>query len=454
MSPQNSQNSTGPSFRSKPTPSFSKHPHVNKNQLTGLLFATVLLIVSLQSCQDNNIVGSGAFIPDSRSISVDTLPIGGFTPVDLKTFTGNLPFFSAGKYHDPLFGTIEATAFLATGLGPAAADTMLPGAEMYIVFTGHNVYGDTLNSAQFSVHQITQRWRPNATNADSEIPYDPNPLATFFISNDIDSVMVKLPQEWADRYREDFYYYVGDDRSDNLLNNEFGFAIVPITDNNIIGFRTAADVFGDTLQPGIPTGLSGTRLMAINPVDNDALFDDDDNGPDYPVRIDLPFRGWGYTLNRSNVPDDLTLTAPLLNTFQNALKVDIEFDNPIFKENAISRVELVLFEDIDALGNFPENHNRPRSSRLPIYRLEEVDLDFIVTTPFAFDPIRSENDRSFRITLTEFFKTLQLVDDVPGDFYLLSGSNNGLLQPNALTTPANPERTPKLIITSVKPEVN
>jgi hypothetical protein len=454
MSLPNSQISTGPLFRNNPSQSSSTHPKVNKNRITGLFFTVILLLISLQACQDNNIVGSGSFIPNDRIITVDTLPIGGFTPIDLKTFTGNLPFFSAGKYHDPLFGTMEATAFLATGLGPVSSDTLLPGAEMYIVFRGHNVYGDTLNSAQFSVHQVTQRWRPNATNAESEYPYDPNPLATFFISNDIDSVMVKLPQEWADRYRDDFYYYAGDNRTENLLNNEFGFAIVPITDHSIIGFRTATDVFGDTLRPGVPTGLIGTRLMAINPVDNDALFDDDDTPPDYPVRVDLPFRGWGFNFSRTNIPDNQNNTAPFLNTFQNALKLDIDLDNSIIRQQAISRVELVLFEDTDALNNLPDNHNRPKSNRMPIYRLEDVDLDFLITTPFAFDPLRTTSDRSFRITLTEFFKTLQLVDEVPGNFYLLSGSNNGLILPNALTIPNNPERAPKLIITSVKPEVN
>ena len=425
-----------------------------KNRLYFLCLVASAIFLNT-ACQNDNIVGS-SFIPVEPNIKVDTLLVGGFEPQNLKTFTGNLAFFSAGMYQDELFGDVSAKGFLAPGLVPSTVFNIFEDAEMYILMFPQRFYGNQSGSITLGIHFVENRWRATATDKDSEIQFNPVPFETITIDADSDSIAIRLPQEWVDRYDNEFFYFDEEDgnRDTNLVENEFGFAIVPIQGDivsGISGTNISFDQFG-------AINYSGTRLLVRNPIpgedngdgDNTLLNDEDVEFEEFPI----PFRGWAYTYDVDNQPN-LETSHPVYNTFEKVVGFDLSDTFALFQDQNISRAELVLFEDEDVLNNtLPTGHERLESGRIQLYRLESVDLDFIVTRAAIFEPLRNNNDGSFRINLTETIRNIQLGAVFQGRLYISSGPNNGLFTPNLIVTDTTSIRSPKLIITRLDPQEN
>ncbi len=427
--------------------------------IPGIFVALLLLITA---CQNDNIVGS-SFIPVEPNVQVDTLLIEGFEPENLMTFTGNHAFFSVGDYNDELFGNMNAVGYIAPGLVPPQPFQINDDAEMYILLFPQNFYGNQEGSITFGLHYIEERWRSTAINKESDISFDPVPFDTFTIDTDSDSVAIRLPQDWVDRYRDEFFNFDDEDgdRNQNLVENEFGFAIVPQEGDLMVGVNGTIIEFD---QIGA-ISYSGTRLLVRNPAfggngDGDdngdngqALLDEEDD--DEFLSFSIPFRGWAYTYNVDNESGISSSLNPVYNTFEKVIGIDLADTFDKFQDQNISRAELVVFEDMDLLeSTLPANHERTTTGRVQFYRLEEVDLDFIVTRPPLFEPLRNNNDGSYRVNLTETIRNLQLGASFPGKLYITSGPNNGLLIPNLIVTDPDNPRFPKLIVTRLDPQEN
>lgn len=418
------------------------------SRITIPFFLAIAALFGLQSCQDNNFVGS-SFIPDSRNVVVDTIFIDNFQPTNLKSFTGNLTRFTAGRYTDELFGTIESTAYLKPGL---ISDTVAISSsqEFYLRLKATDFYGDTTSVALLELHLIDQRWRASLINADTSLStsFFQEGTVSFSVGMEQDSVDVRLPQSWVDRYMDIFE---SEDRQERLLNEEFGFAIRPAN-----GF--------DQLLVGFRTGPLGARLIVKDldlgdgsPLDENGDGDGEEEEEEENTDLMIPLRGWAFNALQTITPPELADVLPIYNTFQNAVRIGVDLSEYLDKN--VSRVELVLYEDSLALNaSLPTNHTRLRTDRLALYQLTDFDRDFLVIgTPTFATENRGNQDRSFRVSLTDTIRRLMIGGILSGDFYLTSQFNNGLLFPYALVHPDNEEqinRRPILIVTYLKAEVN
>lgn len=435
-------------------------------RITGLFVVSLITLGIISSCSDdNNIVGS-TFIPSDRNIIVDTLDITNLTIEELVTFTGNLTYFSAGKYQDQVYGEVKSTSFLAPGISTLSpADSMEAGAEVYLVLEPFNFYGDTTSTAVFDLHYITERWRPNDANVNSQFSTDPVSIGSIEITAETDSVLFQLPQQWADNFRG--FFNETENPIENLRANEFGFALVPRDDNNVIvGFRTESlqqDTLGNSFY-------SGSRLFVVNPEGSD----DDDNGDDngngngesstmdngngdfvdpFPGRntFSVLLRGSAFNIQRENTDYEGT-SLPLLNTFEQNLVLEMDLEGRGLLDQVISRAEILLFDDLEAIENLPENHFRPKSGRLQYYTLNDTERQFEVVKLPVFEPQFREGDNSYRVNVTSFIQNFQTGQSTQTRFYITSGNNNGLILPAILAGPESGERSPKLIITRINPE--
>jgi hypothetical protein len=418
---------------------------VKFSRITALFVLVISSLFVLQACQDNNFVGS-SFIPETSPVVVDTITLDQFEHVNLNSFTGNLPRFSAGQYNDPLFGTIRSEAFFTPGLISDTLDVSRIK-EYYILFKANEFYGDTTAVAEFELHYVTERWRASMVNTSTQLPTMPTETpVTFSIGAEMDSVEVRIPQQWVDRYVDIFE---SEDRENRILNEEFGFLIRPAATDE------------SKLIVGFVAGQAGTRII-VRDLDLDGGMKNEDEEEEEEeeeedTSLMIPFRGWGFNMTQ-NAPADLKdRIIPVMNTFTDALRIDFDFSQ--FADEIITRVELIFYEDSLALSqDMPENHVRLQTNRLNMYLLSDLDTDFLVISNPAFTPERRTNvDKSYRVSLTDTIKRLILGGTFNGKYYITSQFNNGLLFPYALVAPDNaaqPDRTPKIVVTYIKPETN
>ncbi len=443
MYPQNSLNFTDQSNQ-KNKSIFTVGSRVKNKTISGLFLILITALFTLQSCQDSGFVGA-SFLDQGADIKVDTIAVDSFEFENLKGFTGNLANFTAGAYNDQLFGEIRAEAFVAPGL-VTDVEFFDDSFDFYLRFIVSGVSGDTLGTAEFEVEYIDERWRSSQMDVNSQLASTPPSVpVTFSVAHTDSLVEVQLPQEWVQKYVD---IDISADRETRLLNEEFGFKIKPVSGDMLVTFR------GGSNQSRIVIKDPGFELLENG--DDNGNGNGNGNGEEEEddVYVNIPFRAWAYNV-QNNAPSDINDNLiPVFNTFNKALKLDINFED--YKDLIITRAELVLYRDTLLLQNtLPDGHIRPDVTRLAFYQLDEFDTEFLLINVPNFTPeIRSTADFSYRISLTETIRRLSLGGTFRGSFYVLSQSNNGFIFPEALNHPSHPERAPKLIITHAKPEVN
>ncbi len=270
-----------------------------------------------------------------------------------------------------------------------------------------------------------------------------------------------------------------------MRENLFGFAVVPTAETNAIVSFSTESIVSDTLGN---RNYTGTRLLVVNPESDDdengnggdsgdffPADDGDDNGngdngngdngngdngdnggfiDPFPNRqsFSAPFRGNGFNTIRTDIPDPDPGIIPVFNTFEQVLRLDLNLDSRDFSSQAVSRAELLLFEDLDASTVLPDGQVRRGSGRLQFYVLNETERNFEVIKLPLFEPPVRESDLSYRVNVTEFIQTYQLGRRTETEFFITSGPNNGQFTPTFLAAPGSGERSPKLIITRINPE--
>lgn len=461
-------------------PTQPRYNHIYQLKTLGLFAFALSMLAGLYACSNDNNIAGASFVQSGQNISVDTLEVTDLELVDLLTYTGNLSVFTAGRFHDPLLGTIESTAFLAPGINSIrTTDSVHVGAEVFLVLHPFRLMGDTTQTAHFGLHLIEERWRPVAVRKNTEIAFNPVAFAEFELTAETDSVLVQMPQQWADEYRD--FFNEENNPLENVRENLFGFAIVPKEGTNtLVSFNTES-IITDSL--GF-RNYTGTRLLIVNPEppDDNGNGDGDDNGDFLPAddgngngdngngdngdngngdfndpfpnreSFSSPLRGNGFNILRSNVTEDNPDFIPVFNTFEQTLRLNLNLDSRDFSAQAISRVELLLFEDIGASTVLPDGQVRSTSGRLQFYVLNETERNFEVIKLPLFEPPVRESDFSYRVNVTDFIQTFQLGRRAETEFFITSGPNNGQFTPVFLAAPGSGDRAPKLIITRINPE--
>lgn len=379
----------------------------------------------LSACESPGSVG-GSFTDPGTELKDTVFAVNDVEIDSFTTYSGRLSFFSAGQFNDPLFGNISARSFIKPSIPGLTADSLSSDLQMNLrlLIEDGSVYGDTLSTAEYDLVEIDQIWRGRAVELYDDIDLSGNLVGSFSVDESTDSLDVPLSSEWVQRYRA--YYNAFSANRDSLYLYDFhGLAMVPKNESKIIPFNP-----------------SSTRFVTI------------ENGSDTSATI-TPSQ-WAYTLNRSNAADAPTGSSKAISTFERVLKFDLDLSREDLGTVNISRVELVFYQNNDALQSSitqaSGSARRPvvNSAGLYFSRPEEVPTALSTATALSRATYNPE-DGSYRFDITGFTNGVLLEGtSEERSFYLTLQSNNGILGSSLLYNDQGPEdKRPKIIVTYI-----
>jgi len=386
------------------------------------LGAFLLSLVLLSACEESGIVGS-SFVSTDPSLQSDTLLLPSIETEQLVTFSGNKSNLAAGIFDDALFGQISATALVNPGIF-LGSDTVFADASFNLVLQRSQIYGDTTATNVYELYELTRRWSGNVWKSDSIPPVDAAPLLTFETSA-ADSISIPLPASWSDRYRS-FLDSTSTDREEAYRDAMFGFAIVPVSGGRVEYFPVT-DAFLNIQNPG-------------------------EQGEDDPAPITtgLLQRAISYT---TTVPAELESETRLrvMNDFSSTARLTIRLNPDELPDGLISRAEVVLYDDAGQLeATLRPNEIRYRTGSLRLFEIEDDQKEFYITNnPISL--IQREEDGRYRIGLTSYLNGAIRDGQEEIILYFTSDDDNGIISPNLFINAGDPERAPKLVITTINP---
>ena len=378
-----------------------------------ILLAGSLLV--LQNCENPGSVGR-SFGPENPQLKRDTIPVPSISITQLKAYSGNLSFISAGIYDHALFGRYEALGLMQPTL-ISRNDSIGPNATFVMKLFIDGITGDTTSTSTFELLEVTRRWRAQAWTLDSLPLTDLAVLHTFTVTNE-DSVVFNLPAGWYNRYL-DRKNDSSSSRDSTFLNTIFGFAVRGVNTDKIIAM--------DALTSAIFVEQNDTTL----------------------TRRAITFRQTANSLQRTPsaalLPNDVTIVE---NNFNTVGILDIDFSEEFIGARFPSRVELVMYVDtLTMQSHLPVGHAWFDPAQVPIYVLEEYETDFaIFNNPNLF--VNRSDGGTFRSNLTTYYNSVITTDQNLGDLYFLSNRYNGAVSPKLFFNHLSADRKPVLITTT------
>ncbi len=365
----------------------------------------------------------GGIIPEVE-VTYDTLLVSGFQPDSVPSYTGKLTLTPVGKFTDPLFGDVEAIAYIKPTIYSFAVDTTLDNNySMYLdlMFDTTQVYGDSLSETEFSVYKVTELWRSNELLQDSKPAYDASVEIGSFTRSKEDSIRVPLSQDWF----EEFASFVNDtsDTQDSSFVYDFhGLVIVPKGGSSKISFPSpAASAFRL-----INEEVGDTAIVGLN--------------------------DWGYSLEYANKPYPANRFA-LYNSLDRFYSFSLEEEVDSLTIRNLLKAELILYQDTDLL----ESSLQPNTDRVDIPYLEikygftnslAYELQFSSTEILGY---LDENINAYRFDVTAHVNSYIFDDPSDKTLYLHMNPANGLLRSTLLyDESANYSLKPKLILLTAK----
>ncbi len=198
------------------------------------LVATLLL----GGCDPIGNIGVTPLTP-VETLFTDTLTVRTSTVLADSVRTGSPDYFLAGRYVDPIFGTVTASSFIRMSLavqldlGTTAVFDSLTLDMLY----AYN-YGDTLPAQTFTVHRIREEIDPtkNYYN-DSQVAYDPTPLTTKTVQIKPRSTNGTFRFRLPDDLGKEIFAFSG--QTAGQTNAEFakvfgGLALIPDAKNTVV----------------------------------------------------------------------------------------------------------------------------------------------------------------------------------------------------------------------------
>lgn len=388
--------------------------------------AVTFLAVFLYSCDDEGTVGS-SFTSDDAQVNAKTVEIPSTDEVSAPTFSANENYVSAGQYDDMLFGSQKVTALFQPSLSPENLDSVnAEEATAHLELKVDELYGDVDASTEFTLYQITRRWRGSAWRPDSVAQVNTiSPLGTATYNQaeaEDDRIIIPVETFWV----EEFAAYFNDQNPEEYRENLFGFALMSEDAEKIVSFDVEESRF----------------------VVNNHTGDEEDDGY-------TDFRNVGYSLEAERTDEHASDESSLIySTFENFMKLNFEITDEFIGTDNISRAELVLYKDTDLLDQTIEsNHRRNTADLLDVYLLGEEDLELAIADEPRFQASFDEDKGAFRINMTSYIRE-QLLEDSPDPrrFYVIVGGHYGKLLNTALFNHNSEEYSPRLLITSVDPD--
>lgn len=385
--------------------------------------ALLISLSILTACEESGIVGS-SFVSTDPTLSVDTLLLGPIETERLVTFSGSKTLVAAGSFDDQLFGRVTATALLNPSLytGAVAVD---PAAQFNLVLVRDQITGDTTQTATYELYEISRRWRANEWRADSVAFKSLTPL-TVFDTGANDTIRIPLPEGWVNNYKRILALDAAE-RLDIHREEVFGFAIVHSIGNRLEYFN------------------SNTSFLEIqNPQQQG------DENPPTPIAVNMFQRATTYSLDLP-IPDPADNRVIVMNDFSQTGRLTIRLNPDEFPINNISRAEVVLHEDFDQLqSSLRVNERRFSTGQIRIFELSEDEKDFYITKS-PLTTIQRDLEGRYRIALTSFINNAVRDGREEITLYFVSDQDNGIIRPNMFINAGDPEKAPKLILTTLNP---
>lgn len=389
---------------------------ISKAAITWRLILSGFIVISLISCENTNTVGGGVVEP--VDVVVDTLYVNDFQQQQLDIFSGGLSNFPIGKYDDPLFGGFEITGYLKPVLLSSPTDSLDNSSKLKLLLTTNldRAYGDTTETANFSIYKVTERWRENEVMSSEDITYDSGNLLGSFSYLDQDSIIIDISDSFLSEYAE--YVNNEDDDRDSLYNYEFfGLAIVPDGASSQIVFPSISD----------------SKFLTIKDTDT----------------VSVALRDKVFTVDRTNEPtfNDRIYLNSFLESFYR-----ISFENQagnIDPQNILN-AELYLYEDrTQVSGSLPINEIRPVIEFLDLRYANSQDLRYdLQLVPPDFVAFRDTLDNSFKFNITQHINSYLFGEPSEKEFYLTLGVNGGILNASIFhDSTATAQLRPKIILT-------
>lgn len=209
----------------------------------------VAVTLLLSGCDPIGNIGVTPLTP-VETVFTDTLTVRTSTVLADSVRTGSPDYYLAGRYVDPIFGTVTASSFIRMAL---FAQLDLGTAPVYDSLTLNMqyayAYGDTLPAQTFAVHRIREVIDPakNYYN-DSQAAYDPTPLAKKTINPTPRTVNSGLQFRLPDDLGKELFALSGQDAG--KTNADFakvlgGFALIPDAKNTVVlGFPAIVSSVG------------------------------------------------------------------------------------------------------------------------------------------------------------------------------------------------------------------
>jgi hypothetical protein len=395
-------------------------------RLHNLLPVAGALLISLSiltACEESGIVGS-SFVTTDPTLSIDTLLLGPIETEPLVSFAGSKTLVSAGSFNDQLFGRLTSTALLNPNLytGVTAVD---PAAQLTLVLVRDQITGDTTQTSTYELFEITRRWRANEWKADSVAQKSLTPLLVFDTSSN-DTIRIPLPLGWSNNYKR----IVGLDAADRVdvyRDEVFGFAVVHNNGNRVEYFNT------------------NTSFLEIqNPQQQG-----DEEAP-VPIAVNMFQRATSYSVDLP-IPDAADNRVIVMNDFSQTARLTIRLAEDEYPLNNISRAEVVLHEDFEQLqSSLQVNERRYSTGQILIFEIEEDEKEFYITKA-PLTTIQRDLEGRYRIALTAFINNAVRQGREEITLYFVSDQDNGIIRPNMFINAGDPDRAPKLIITTLNP---
>ena len=144
---------------------------------TGVLF--IFFLLTLVSCEETSEIGLDGIGNESPlgTAFTDTITVRAATvllPDSIVAF--QKPFQFAGRFTNPVFGSVAAQAFMRVGITPGATFTDAATARVdstVLVLDYNESYGDTLQALTLNVHKLQSSFQDEVTYyTNTTLPYD------------------------------------------------------------------------------------------------------------------------------------------------------------------------------------------------------------------------------------------------------------------------------------------
>jgi hypothetical protein len=377
----------------------------------------VILTALLFSCDPPGNIGVTPLTPVG-TIYTDTLTVKTSTVLADSVRTSSPDIYLAGRYVDPLFGTITASAFFRMSLEFQLDLGTTAVYDSLVLYTPYNyTYGDTLQPQKLSVHRVTEEMdaAKNYYN-NSSVAYNTTPLAskTFFarpqanaslsfrLSDDLGKEIFALSGTPAGQTNTEFYKAL---KGLSLIQDASNTAVVgfPATNralNMKLWYHTTTDSLaksfqmsavlatqtGSTVRAGfnrVSADRSGTALAGIKPLQsipststNNRTYVQDALG--IRTKIEIPYlkslasRG-AISINRAelSIKPDLTAIQPGLTLPPYLVLLETDASNRMFYSSI--GYESIVHNDASAYSEIPD-------PQISLYNTRYKNFTWLLTT--------------------------------------------------------------------------